>query len=183
VRRIEAVTGPAAVRLARQEREVVLQLSRALNAAPGELASKVQALQSEVKALRKGGGGGGGGADVAGALAEKLRTEDGKVLLTWRFEGDLTPDQARSALDTLFKKHKLTAGVVVGRSGDAAFGIVAVRPDLAGKPLDAGAIARELGRLCGGSGGGKPHMAQFGVKDEAKVDAAFEAFEKAARSA
>jgi alanyl-tRNA synthetase len=177
VRRIEAVTGPAAAAMARREHELVARLSRALNAAPDELVSKLAAMQEEVKALRKGGAG-GGGRDIAAQLEGDLATENGAVVLASRCPGEVSPDQVRSALDAVAKKHRLAAALVVASSGGKTFGIVAVRPDAAARGLDAGALARELGKLCGGSGGGKPHMAQFGIADESRVDEALAEFRR-----
>ena len=47
--------------------------------------------------------------------------------------------------------------------------IAAVTPDLVAKGYDAGKIIREVARVVGGGGGGKPNLAQAGGKDMTRL--------------
>jgi alanyl-tRNA synthetase len=47
--------------------------------------------------------------------------------------------------------------------------IAAVTPDLVAKGYDAGKIIREVARVVGGGGGGKPNLAQAGGKDVTRL--------------
>ena len=52
--------------------------------------------------------------------------------------------------------------------------LVAATKDLVARGLKAGDLVREMATEMGGSGGGKPDMAQAGGNDPAKINAAFE---------
>jgi len=184
VRRIEAVTGPAAVRLAQQERAALSKVSRSLNAAPAELAAKVEALQAELKQLRRGEKKVSHGETADDLLAGAKAVDGGEKIVAHAYQHELKPDAARSAMDLLIQKHRVAAAVLVGVDAGKPFGIVGVRPDVAtSKGIRAGDLAKKLGALCGASGGGKEHMAQFGMKDESMALQAFAAFEEAVRLA
>jgi len=62
--------------------------------------------------------------------------------------------------------------VVLGRAaGEKVSVLVAVTDDLKQR-LPAGELVRELGRLIGGGGGGRPDMAEAGGKNAAGLDGA-----------
>ena len=50
--------------------------------------------------------------------------------------------------------------------------LAAVTPDLVAKGYDAGKIVKQVAGVVGGSGGGKPGLAQAGGKDKKKLDEA-----------
>ncbi len=56
--------------------------------------------------------------------------------------------------------------------------IAAVSADLVAKGYNAGNIVREISKIAGGGGGGKPNFAQAGGKDKSKLDEALAAVEK-----
>jgi alanyl-tRNA synthetase len=53
-----------------------------------------------------------------------------------------------------------------------------VTQDLTKRGLDAGKLIREIARVVGGGGGGRPTLAQAGGKDAAKLDEALAGVEK-----
>jgi alanyl-tRNA synthetase len=74
--------------------------------------------------------------------------------------------------DSLRQKLK-SAVIVLGTIQDDKPAFVAlVTPDLVGKGLRAGEIVKQVAEVTGGSGGGKPEMAQAGGKDKNKLDQA-----------
>ena len=50
--------------------------------------------------------------------------------------------------------------------------IAAVTPDLVSKGYDASKIVKQVAKVAGGGGGGKPSLAQAGGKDKSKLDEA-----------
>jgi alanyl-tRNA synthetase len=50
--------------------------------------------------------------------------------------------------------------------------ITAVTPDLVKKGYNAGDIVRQVSKITGGGGGGRPDFAQAGGKDKSKLDEA-----------
>ncbi len=71
-----------------------------------------------------------------------------------------------------------TGGVgVLGADVDGKVAFIAVVTDdlIKGRGLKAGDIVKQVAQIAGGSGGGKPHMAQAGGKDPGKIDEAIAA--------
>ena len=94
----------------------------------------------------------------------------GVKLFTARADGLEAPEM-RELADVL--RGALGSGVaVLGRAGHGKASIlVAVTKDLTGK-IRAGDIVRALGKVIGGSGGGRPDLAEAGGKDPARLDEA-----------
>ncbi|MDO8577584.1 MAG: DHHA1 domain-containing protein, partial [Dehalococcoidales bacterium] len=56
--------------------------------------------------------------------------------------------------------------------------VASVTPDLVAKGFDAGKIVREVAKIAGGGGGGKPNLAQGSGKDKSQLDAALQLVSK-----
>jgi len=171
VRRIVASTGPRAVELAQRTEGELRQAASLLRSGPFEVAQKVEALQKRVKDVERQLEEAKGQMATArsGDLAEKAREVNGVKLLVERVEGD--GKALRELADKL--RDKLGRGVVALASeqdGKAVL-LVAVTKDLTGL-VKAGDLVREAAKLIGGSGGGKPDMAQAGGPDAAGIDRA-----------
>jgi alanyl-tRNA synthetase len=180
VRRLEAITGMGALDTFRRDFEVAQLVSQVASAPAGGtlsdgLRARFAAQEEELKRLRreldearmKG---------ASGALDEALsRTVDvkGVRLVTLRADG-LERGQLRTLVDNL--KQKLGEGVVVLASaqpeGKVAL-IAGVTPGLT-KRIQAGKLVGAVAKLVGGSGGGKPEIAEAGGKDQAGIDAALQ---------
>jgi alanyl-tRNA synthetase len=172
VRRIEAVTGEGSAEWVRQKEETLRDVAHLLKGTEAELKGKIEALLEEVKAkdrelaaLRS---------KRAGNLAEEVlggkKDVKGVALVVSRTD-ELDPEGMRQLTDTL--KDKLKSGVIVLGSvqdGRVAF-IAGVTKDLTGK-VKAGDLVKEVAKIAGGGGGGRPDLAQAGGKDASKVDEA-----------
>jgi alanyl-tRNA synthetase len=112
-----------------------------------------------------------GGLDDAVAHAADVM---GVKVLTHRADS-LERGQLRTLVDNL--KQKLGEGVVVLASaqpeGKVAI-IAGVTPGLV-KRIQAGKLVGAVAKLVGGSGGGKPEIAEAGGKDQSQIDAALAA--------
>ena len=178
VRRIEAISGFGSLDAFRQDYEVAQLVSQVAPAGAGSSLSdsfraKLAAQDDELKRLRR---------ELeevrmksaAGALDEAMsRAVDvkGVKLVTLRADS-LERGQLRTLVDNL--KQKLGEGVVVLASaqpeGKVAL-IAGVTPGLT-KRIQAGKLVGAVAKLVGGSGGGKPEIAEAGGKDQAQIDAA-----------
>jgi len=171
VRRIVARTGPGAVALAQRTDEELRHAAALLKAGAFEVAHKIEQTQRRVKELEKALLEARGQVTAArsGDLASLAREVNGVKLLATRVEGD--GKQLRDLADKL--RDKLGSGVVaLGAEQDGkAVLLVAVTKDLTGR-LKAGDLVKEAAKLVGGSGGGKPDMAQAGGSDPAGLDRA-----------
>jgi alanyl-tRNA synthetase len=176
VRRVEAVTGLGALNEFRRDYEVAqlaAQLSPNAEMAPAEaLRSRLAAQEEELKKLRRELDQArmkSASASVSGAADQAVEVNGVKVLAQ-RVDA-LDRGQMRTLVDSL--RNKLGSGVVVlgsAQDGKVAL-IVGVTKDLTGK-VQAGKIVGEIARMVGGSGGGRPDMAEAGGKDPSQLDAA-----------
>jgi alanyl-tRNA synthetase len=171
VRRIVAYTGPGAVELAQREEEELRKAAALLRAGAFEVALKIEATQRRVKELERALE--EARAEVSSArsgdLASQAREVNGVKVLAARVEGD--GKALRDLADRL--RDRLGRGVVAlgsEQEGKAVL-LVAVTKDLVGR-VKAGDLVREAAKLVGGSGGGRPDLAQAGGGNPAGLDAA-----------
>jgi alanyl-tRNA synthetase len=172
VRRIEAITGEAAFRHYQETAERVGRIQQLLRANEPELVEAVERLLQSQRALEKKLEQLRGKLAVShrGELAGAIRSvKDVKVLST-RVE-EMDRNQMRNLVDQL--KTELKSGVVVlGAAGEGKVAlVVGVTKDLTPR-LHAGKIAQAVAQKVGGTGGGRPDMAEAGGKDPAQLDAA-----------
>jgi len=182
VRRVEAVTGKAALmRLLDQER-LLSEVATALKSLPLNAPAAADKLQAELKtrerelsALHKAAAGGlvealvGGARDVSGFRLVSHAVADGA-------DGDVLRTLAEEVLDRLKSGVVILGGVKEGKVSLA----VKVSKDLAGRGLHAGNIVKEAAKLVGGGGGGRPDFAQAGGKDPSRLVDALAAAERLA---
>ena len=173
VRRIEAITGAAAVARAQQDRSTLGDIVVALATAPAHVVESVQKLQAEAKRLAREieqlkMKAALGGSAAKGGPADEPVDVGGIKLITKRVSG-LEKSALRGISDSL--RDRLGSGVVVLASeNDGKVGlIVSVTKDLVGK-VQAGRIVKELAPIVGGSGGGRPDFAEAGGKEPSKID-------------
>jgi len=171
VRRIEAVTGEAALaQVAGLSREMQ-SVCGALKATPDTAATKVEALRAEVRDLEK----------EATRLRQKLATSAGGDLtqdaveiagikvLAAKIEG-ATASTLRDTLDQC--KNKLGTGVILlAAVEDEKIALVAGVTQDATDRIKAGDVIKHFAGQLGGKGGGRPDMAQGGGSDVAALPA------------
>jgi len=179
VRRLEAISGLGALEEFRRGFEVAqiaAQLVPSVENLPEAFRGKLAAQEDELKRLRreldearmKG---------AAGALDEALgRTVEvkGVKLVTLRADA-LERGQLRTLVDNL--KQKLGEGGVVVASAQPEDKVALIAGVTGGltKRIQAGKLVGAVAKLVGGSGGGKPEIAEAGGKDQTQIDAALKA--------
>ena len=174
VRRIEALTGAAAVARAQQDRGVLAEILQALSTTGAHAVEAVHKLQGESRRLTrevdqlklKAALGGGSGP----AAADDAPVDVAGVKLVTRRVAGLEKAALRSVSDSL--RDRLGSGVVVIASeadGKVSL-VVSVSKDLTGR-IQAGKIVKALAPIVGGAGGGRPDFAEAGGKDPSKIDA------------
>ena len=172
VRRIEAVAGQAAIKVAELERTALAKTAALLKADVEHVPDRVEALLADLaKAARdaKSAAQARAGAQAA-ELLENVQQINGVNLLVARMDG-LSADLLREAVDRF--KSSYSPGIVLlgGLVEDKPFFVAGVTKDMTAK-VQAGAIVKEAAAITGGGGGGRPDMAQAGGKDAAKLDEA-----------
>ena len=175
VRRIEAVTGRAAYELVQRRFRALKQAAASLMSVPEEVPGKVQDLQDDLDAMRKG----------AAALRQELAAAEftrylenvplikGVPVLAAQLP-NADADTLRQMADRF--RQRYPSGVVV--LGSAIDGrpmlIAAVTDDLVKRGLHAGELVKAAAQPLGGSGGGRPTLAQAGGKDASKLSEALD---------
>jgi alanyl-tRNA synthetase len=171
VRRIVAYTGPKAVEHAQRTEDELRRAAGLLKAGAFEVAQKIEQAQKRMKELERAleEARGQVASAQSGDLVSQAREVNGVKLLATRVAGD--GKSLRDLADKL--RDRLGSGVVaLGAEQDGkAVLLVAVTKDLTGR-LKAGDLVREAAKLVGGSGGGKPDLAQAGGPDAAGLDRA-----------
>ncbi|MBI1337606.1 MAG: alanine--tRNA ligase [Phycisphaera sp.] len=115
-------------------------------------------------------------------VARKIADEHTGPVIVAALEG-YDGDALRTAMDVVRKKHPESALLLGSVAGDKIAFIAAVPKGLIDKGLKAGDWVREVAKVAGGGGGGRPDMAQAGGKDPTKLpDALKRAAEYAAQA-
>jgi alanyl-tRNA synthetase len=174
VRRIEAVAGTAAVESVSRQQRVLREIADILKIAPADAPQRLRKLLDEQRMLERQL------AELEGRLARSkaddlvagARQVNGVAVVAGRIDG-LDGDGLRAVADRL--RERLGSGIVcVGSvAGDRVNLVAAVTRDLT-KRYHAGKLVQELARAVGGSGGGRPDLAQAGGKEPGKLDAALD---------
>ena len=181
VRRVEAISGLGSLDTFRRDAEVAQVAAQVAGSPAGgnlseSLRARLAAQEDELKRLRREleemrMKSAAGGLDEALARAAEVK---GVKVVTHRADA-LERGQLRTLVDNL--KQKVGEGVVVLASaqpeGKVAL-IAGVTPGLV-KRIQAGKLVGVVAKLAGGSGGGKPEIAEAGGKDQAQIDAALKA--------
>ncbi|WP_374289736.1 alanine--tRNA ligase [Desulfovibrio desulfuricans] len=171
-RRIEAVTGWNAYALAVEQRAELAALAGQLKARPGQLAERVAALQGDIKKLRKASEK-AAAAPVTGAdLAASAQQVNGVRMLAAKLEN--VPVKAlREIMDDVRSRLSENAVACLATAEDGKVGLLLyVSKDLHGR-FTAPALIKDVAAPCGGSGGGRPDMAQAGGTKAEGIDEAF----------
>jgi alanyl-tRNA synthetase len=175
VRRIEAITGEAAYEWVLEETRRIREAAALLKASPRDLVSAVERSIESAKEERRRrekaemAAMGGGGA----AAAENDETvEVGPVVLWRRNFGEVDPKLAATAVDNAAagKANQVTLAVVVA-NGKPQFSCKC-GADAVTAGAHAGNLLREVAKIAGGGGGGKPEFATAGGRDATKVEEA-----------
>jgi alanyl-tRNA synthetase len=178
VRRIEAVTGKEALLHAQKAEEELKRSAGLFKAGPLEVYDRAEKLlkhakdlEKEIEALK-----GKIAAKDSGDLISQARNINGvKVLAV-----EVSIADAKTMRDFGDKlRDKMESGIILlgSKAGEKALLLCMVTKDLAGK-YHAGNIIKELAPLVGGSGGGRPDMAQAGGTRPENLGKIFSALEK-----
>jgi alanyl-tRNA synthetase len=178
VRRITAVTGEGALAYVRELESTLGRAAKLVKTTPAALGEKLEkvllherALEKQVEELeRKLMTGTGGGVE---SMLGRARDLGGVKVL-----GVRTPVADRGALRELAEKLRDRLGdsiVLVGSEAEGKAQLVLTVSKSLTNRFRAGDLIRPIAEIVGGSGGGRPDMAQAGGTDPARLDEAIEA--------
>lgn len=186
VRRVEAVVAEAAEALIQEERSLLRQLGQSLKTDQARLIERTEALQAEVRQLKKAlekARRGGGGVDLEGII--RGATEIGGAPFAAAKLDLADRESLAAALDSLREK-----------APNAAFLLAAIEEE-SGKVMLTAGVGHELKKdnrfhagkligalspLVGGKGGGRPDFANGGGVDASGIDAVISGAQEAWRA-
>jgi len=175
VRRIEAVTGPAAIELLRGHDRLLGEIAQALRTTPDQALETVQTRERSRKelerALKQGGGASAGAkVDLAGLVASADELV-GAPVLTASVEA-LDAKALLELVDRLKGQLDGAAIVLASAIGDRVALVVSIAPELVERGVKAGTVVKAAAAVVGGGGGGRDTLAQAGGRDAGKVEEA-----------
>ncbi len=172
VRRIEALTGAAAVNYTQQSENILQATALLLKEKPEALPQRVDKMLSRERLLEK---------ELEKAKAkiasgavdgidDEIKSLNGVSVLVKKVSVE-TPAALRALADRF--RDKIKSGIIVlgSAAGDKVLLIVVVTRDLT-KKYHAGNIVKQISTIVGGGGGGRPDMAQAGGNIPGKLDEA-----------
>ena len=181
-RRIEAVTGPGAYERTRRFEAAVERLGEVLKAPadPDGIVTRVEHLVADRRTLERRladasrGLTSTDGGPVDGLVARAVRLDGALVVKEIVSADDVKALQSMG--DALREKLQTGIGVLAASFPDGKNTLlVVVTDDLRSRGVRADTLVSELAAAAGGRGGGKPHMAQAGIPDAARIPEALEA--------
>jgi alanyl-tRNA synthetase len=172
IRRIEAIVGDRALAEYQKSLSTLRQLASLLNSGEDEVVAAlerqfetVRQLEKQLAGLKRKAAGG-----IADSLLEEVSIVKEVRFVAARVDG-FDREALRQLVDTL--RQKLGSGVVVlasAEDGKVAL-ITGVTKDLTSR-VHAGKVIQELAKFVGGSGGGRPDLAEAGGKDTSGIESA-----------
>jgi alanyl-tRNA synthetase len=174
VRRIEAITGAAALADYQRSQQILRELSGRIGVSEDNLAAAIERneqtqrqLEKQLETMKRRGA-----LSKLDDLVAQARTIKGVKVISAELEG-VDRETMRQVVDSL--RQKLGSGVVVlGTAEDGKVALLAaVTKDLTSK-LHAGKIIQATAKEVGGSGGGRPDLAEAGGKDTSSLKSALD---------
>lgn len=171
VRRITAVTGTNLLEALEADEKLIRNSAAALKTGVHEIKDKIDALVLDNKAKERE-------INALNAEITKLKSSDalskavdveGLAVYIARLDG--TPaDALRKTGDDIKAKSPDAVGVIAGVNGDKASIAAVCGAGAIARGVKAGDVVREVAKIAGGSGGGRPDSAMAGAKDISKLD-------------
>ena len=170
VRRIEAVTGRYAYQYLDDQITILKEASSALKTSPSELPKRIEIMLEQIREVTR---------ENESLQSRINRIEAGNLIDQVKQVGGVPTLIAQvqvpsmEALRTIVDQMKEKLGsviIILGSINDEKVNLIAaVTPDLIKMGFHAGNIIKQIAVICGGSGGGRPDMAQAGGKEPSKL--------------
>ena len=171
VRRIEAYTGKKVISLMEETRQMMIDTAEELKTTPKDLFIRAHSLMAEMKELKQ---------DLE-KMKDKLFSGDierclfggkevGGLKVITLLKNDLDAADLRKMGDFFRDKEPRSVAVLATTQGDKITLLASCGKEAVAAGIKAGMLIKEVAKVCGGSGGGKPDCAMGGGKDINKLD-------------
>ena len=172
VRRIVAVTGKKAVYEMQSNASILLDLQSLLNTPPKGMVERIEGLFKEKKDLEKKLKDRASQPSHGNLMNEAKKIGDHYVLVKEVQVSSM--DELKMIGDSVF--NKLSSGIVVlfSQGEEKPMAVIVVSKNLNEEGILAGKLAKDIGGFMEGGGGGKPHLATAGGKNNSSIKPAVE---------
>jgi alanyl-tRNA synthetase len=170
IRRVEAVTGHGAQQFMAERLRLLQRVAARLNAPPAEVEARLDNLLAENRSQQK---------EIEQLRRRLARSQFEKILADVREVAGIPlvtavvdvphMDGLREMADWFRDRVKSGVAVLAAVKENQPILLTTVTEDLVERGVHAGNIVREVARMVGGSGGGRPNLAQAGGKDAGKL--------------
>lgn len=179
IRRIEAVTGRTAYRLAKEDRETIEEAKNLIKVGGSDLKEKILKLLDENKELKRKLA--SLESKMAQDLSKKLESQTreiaGFTLVKDHLSGK-TMDELKGTADALKEGKDKMILVLASDLEGKVFWVVSMDEEAVKVGGHAGKLVKELAQMCGGNGGGRPNFATAGGKDPGAIEGALATVEE-----
>ncbi len=175
VRRIEAVTGAAVYQRIKELENTINDIAEELKTNPNNIVQRLKSISKQLKEYEK---------EIDKFKAELAKSSIDDLLKNTKKIGDMTYITAelsgqdakglREVADLIRDRIKSGVVVLASESQGKVLFVAAATKDAVAKGVHAGNLLREVAKIAGGGGGGRPDMAQAGGKDPSKISAALQ---------
>ncbi len=176
VRRIEALTGKAAIDYMNNKAKLLSEAVSTLKTNETNLLDKINTVLTENKEMKQ---------ELTKVQAARAKADSQKLLMGLKEYNGVnvivgkvqaaTMDELRNSADLICSKYEKAGVVVLGAViGDKVNFVVKANKDAVARGIHAGKIVKEVAQVAGGNGGGRPDMAQAGAKQAEKLPEAFD---------
>ena len=177
VRRIVAVTGKQAMVQMQSDSSVLNELQSLLNTSPSGMVERIESLFKDKKELEKRLRTRPKNEDLDEKFMEQFETIGSHKSLVMKAKSSSMED-LKTLGDSIFNRLPSGVAVVFSEGEEKPMAVVIVSKNLNKKGIIAGQIAKTVGGFMGGGGGGKPHLATAGGKDNGAIDDAMNSTKK-----
>jgi alanyl-tRNA synthetase len=170
VRRIEATTGLGTLAHVQAQNARLREVAEALGGGVDQIAERLAAQKEQISALRRQVAEARRSA-AGGALEQLLaaRTEVGGMPLVAADAGQVDADALKALVDQVAERLKDGVVILAGAANGKGLFIAKATPGAVARGAHAGNLVREVAKLAGGGGGGRPEFAQAGARDPARI--------------
>lgn len=176
VRRIEAITGYEVYRFLNEKIDLLEEISSSLKVQESNIVSKVKSLSESEKDLKKELH------DIKqkeslNSLADIENSKvdvDGITVIASKISG-MDNNLLRENVDMLRDKNKNCVILLISVDGDRGSIVATASKEAIDRGIHSGNLLREIAKIAGGKGGGRPNMAQGAISDTSRVDQAISA--------
>ncbi len=173
IRRIEAVTGTYSIKLIKEQEDQLEKIAQIVKSSFSEVVERVDSqtkrlkeLEKEVESLRF--------EEIKNSVATLIQNaqtiKESKIISTSFKEVDAVI--LRKVSDLIKQKAQSAVAILASSYQGSAFILIAVTDDLVKKGVKANDLIKVLAPLIGGTGGGRPELAQAGSKEIQKIESA-----------